>query len=93
MSLVDACASCTLLCQVHAAVDGAKFNVCPKKAEKWAAQIKEAIEAQGHCVICQEGLHERDQTVLTCGHKEWHRNCIAAWLNSKAICPLCRKAN
>ena len=32
--------------QVHADVDGARFNVCPKKAEKWAAQIKEAIDTQ-----------------------------------------------
>jgi len=36
----------SLVRQVHADVDGARFNVCPKKAEKWAAQIKEAIDTQ-----------------------------------------------
>ena len=46
LSLVAACANCVPLWQVHADVEGAKFHVCPKKAEKWAAQIKEAIDTQ-----------------------------------------------
>lgn len=44
------------------------------------------------CPICLKKFEQDDElTLLPCDH-EFHNECVTAWLNKAANCPLCRKS-
>ncbi|KAJ3673373.1 hypothetical protein LUZ60_006747 [Juncus effusus] len=50
-------------------------------------------EGESACVVCLEGLFEREEEGLVkempCGHK-YHGDCIEKWLRIHGSCPVCR---
>merc|ERR1712093_744875 len=48
---------------------------------------------EGVCSICLEELPAGSEVVaLSCGHKNFHADCMRGWLQWKQECPICRSA-
>ena len=45
------------------------------------------------CIVCQDSFGESDEVIaLPCDSKHiFHNACIAEWLKTKTICPICKK--
>ena len=50
------------------------------------------VEEGDECAICLESFHEGDNVKLMRCHHYFHSECIDPWLiNSRALCPVCRR--
>ena len=58
-----------------------------KAAESEIIKLQNEI-ADNECVICQKIFDETTNYKLQCGHKQWHKKCIADWLKKGNSCPL-----
>merc|ERR1712066_356081 len=53
--------------------------------------VREEREEE-ECPICLKRLEQDDEVLLLpCSH-QFHSDCLTAWLNKAASCPLCRKS-
>ena len=62
-----------------------------EKFEQEEQKLLKTYQMSDKCCICQEQIEcNYDLKTLPCGD-EFHRNCMATWLQEKQTCPLCRK--
>jgi len=55
------------------------------------SELHESPEEERRCCICCCEFVQKDKVMrLACGH-DYHLECIATWLRSKRVCPICKQ--
>ena len=83
------------------------FHVCAERMNFGEGEVTQAIltdppkvlvasaealsASPSSCVICLDNVSER-AVVLPCHHDNFDFACLGAWLQRRAVCPLCKAA-
>lgn len=87
---------CRTLCvcvQVTTGLSAGQIARLPTRTvgEDGPTEGAEAVDAPCCCICCYEHAAGDKLLILPCKH-EFHLECLAPWLRSKRLCPLCKAA-